>query len=69
LVQPPLTDADQRSLASQVTQNQRRPEQEVITRFRGRPMTQDEYRERGYQGDNAAPGIERQTPDERQTDS
>ena len=69
MVQPPLTDADQRSLAFQVTQNQRRPEQEVITRFRGRPMTQDEYRERGYQGDNAEPGIERQAPDERQKDS
>lgn len=72
LVQPPLTDADQRSLAFQVTQNQRRPEQEVITRFRGRPMTQDEYRERGYEGDDAAPGIERRAPansDEQQTDS
>ena len=69
MVQPPLTDADQRSLAFQVTQNQRRPEQEVITRFRGRPMTQDEYRERGYQGDNSSPGIERQAPDERQVDS
>ncbi|HEY5104561.1 MAG TPA: YihY/virulence factor BrkB family protein, partial [Acidimicrobiales bacterium] len=69
LVQPPLTDADQRSLASQVTQNQRRPEQEVVTRFRGRPMTQDEYRERGYQGDDSEPGIERQAPDERQVDS
>jgi YihY family inner membrane protein len=72
LVQPPLTDADQRSLAFQVTQNQRRPEQEVITRFKGRPMTQDEYRERGYEGDDAAPGIERRAPansDEPQTDS
>ncbi|MHB8378820.1 MAG: YihY/virulence factor BrkB family protein [Acidimicrobiales bacterium] len=69
MVQPPLTDADQRSLAFQVTQNQRRPEQEVITRFQSRPMTQDEYRERGYQGDNSTPGIERKTPDERQMDS
>jgi hypothetical protein len=32
-------------------------------------MTQDEYRERGYLGDNGAPGIERQVPDERQMDS
>lgn len=62
MVQPPLTDADQRSLAFQVTQNQRRPEEEVITRFRGRPMTQDEYRERGYQVDNSSPGIERRSP-------
>jgi YihY family inner membrane protein len=69
MVQPPLTDADQRSLAFQVTQNQRRPEQEVVTRFRGRPMTQDEYREHGYQPDNSSPGIERQAPDERPLDS
>jgi uncharacterized BrkB/YihY/UPF0761 family membrane protein len=44
MVQPPLTEADQRSLAMQATENQRRPEQEVVTRFRGRPMNQDEYR-------------------------
>jgi YihY family inner membrane protein len=72
MIQPPLTDADQRSLAVQVTQNQRRPEQEVITRFKGRPMTQDEYRERGYEGDDAAPGIERRAPanaDNQQKDS
>jgi uncharacterized BrkB/YihY/UPF0761 family membrane protein len=43
MVHPPLTEADQRSLAFQVTENQQRPEQEVITRFHGRPMTQDEY--------------------------
>lgn len=62
MVQPPLTEADQRSLAFQVTQNQRRPEEEVITRFDGRPMTQDEYRERGYQVDKTKPGIERRSP-------
>jgi YihY family inner membrane protein len=61
MVQPPLTDADQRSLALQVTQNQRRPEEEVSTRFPHRPMTQDEYRERGYQIDDSAPGIERKS--------
>ncbi|HUY06826.1 MAG TPA: YihY/virulence factor BrkB family protein [Acidimicrobiales bacterium] len=49
MIQPPLTDADQRSLAFQVTQNQRRLEQEVLTRFRNKPMSQDEYRERDYQ--------------------
>jgi len=64
MVQPPLTEADQRSLAFQVTQNQRRPEQEVGTRFRGRPMTQDEYRTRGYAGDETVPGIERRAPDD-----
>lgn len=69
MIQPPLTDADQRSLAFQVTQNQRRPEQEVVTRFQGRPMTQDEYRERGYQADTATPGIERRAPDEPEKDS
>lgn len=62
MVQPPLTDADQRSLALQVTQNQRRPEQEVIARFQGRPMNQDEYRQRGYEADNSSPGIERRSP-------
>ena len=71
MVQPPLTDADQRSLALQVTQNQRRPEEEVIARFQGRPMTQDEYRERDYQSDTSSPGIERrapQVPDDQQFD-
>jgi YihY family inner membrane protein len=62
LVRPPLTEADQRSLASQVTEDQRRPEQVVSTRFRGRPMTQEEYRERGYEGDDETPGIERESP-------
>jgi YihY family inner membrane protein len=57
MVQPPLTDADQRSLALQVMQNQRRPEQSVETRFAGRPMTQDEFRELGYQIDHREPGI------------
>ena len=33
MVQPPLTEADQRSLALQATQNQRRPEQEVSVSF------------------------------------
>ncbi|MBW4029236.1 MAG: YihY/virulence factor BrkB family protein [Acidobacteria bacterium] len=62
MVQPPLTAADQRSLALQVIQNQRRPEQHVTASFRGRPMTQDEYRERGYRVDNSSPGIERRSP-------
>jgi YihY family inner membrane protein len=63
MVQPPLTEADQRSLAFQVTQNQRRPEQEVVTRFQGRPMTQDEYRDQNYEQDAASPGIERRSPE------
>jgi YihY family inner membrane protein len=62
LIHPPLTDADQRSLSFQVIQNQQRPEQEVSSRFRRRPMTQDEYRKSGYDDADDAPGIERHTP-------
>ncbi len=40
LVQPPLTEADQRSLALQATQNRRRPEQEVAVDFTAPAMTQ-----------------------------
>jgi len=68
MVQPPLTDADQRSLAFQVTQNQRRPEEAVTASFAGRPMTQDEYRERGYQADTSSPGIERHSPSDAHDD-
>ena len=64
MVQPPLTEADQRSLAFQATENQRRPEQVVTTYFRSRPMKQDEYRERGYKPDDSTPGIERTEPSE-----
>jgi YihY family inner membrane protein len=43
MVQPPLTEADQRSLALQATQNQRRPEQEVSVRFTTPAMSQREW--------------------------
>ena len=43
MVQPPLTEADQRSMALQATQNQRRPEQQVDVSFSEEPMTQDDY--------------------------
>jgi len=43
MVQPPLTHADQRSLALQATQNQRRPEQEVSVRFTTPAMSQREW--------------------------
>jgi YihY family inner membrane protein len=33
MVQPPLTNADERSMALQATQNQRRPEQHVVVTF------------------------------------
>jgi YihY family inner membrane protein len=62
LVRPPLTEADQRSLSFQVTENQQRPEQEVTTRFQTRPMTQDEYRQRGYKGDDVESGVESKAP-------
>jgi YihY family inner membrane protein len=43
MVQPPLTEADQRSMALQATQNQRRPEQEVTVSFNEPAMTQGEW--------------------------
>lgn len=59
LIQPPLTEADQRSLALQTMANQRRPDQEIVTRFRDRPMDEAEFRSRGYKTDEAGSGIER----------
>jgi YihY family inner membrane protein len=46
VVQPPLTDADQRVLAAQATENRRRPEQRVQVSFDVPPMGQQEYLER-----------------------
>jgi uncharacterized BrkB/YihY/UPF0761 family membrane protein len=43
IVQPPLTAADQRSLAAQATQNQLRPEQRVTVAFSEAPMRQEDY--------------------------
>lgn len=43
MVQPPLTVADQISMAAQAEQNQRRPEQHVTVTFEGRPQTQDDF--------------------------
>jgi hypothetical protein len=63
LVQPPLTSADQQSLALQALVNQRRPEQRVVTTIRGVPMTQDEYRERGYRSDDSRDGFSATAPD------
>ena len=40
IVQPPLTDADRRSIAAQAVQNRRRPEQSVEVSFDGEPMTE-----------------------------
>ena len=58
MVQPPLTKADQVSISLQATENQRRPEQEVLTRVRGAPMTEDDYREAGYEVDEDEVGTE-----------
>lgn len=43
MVQPPLTEADQRSLSLQALQTQRRPEQLVTVSFTDEPMSQHEY--------------------------
>jgi YihY family inner membrane protein len=64
MVQPPLTAADQHSIALQAIQNQRRPEQEVISRVRGRPMTQDEYRAAGHKVDTSVIGRVDRVPDD-----
>lgn len=46
MVQPPLTEADRRSMAAQAEQNRRRPEQRVEVSFEGEAMTQRQLRER-----------------------
>ena len=64
LVQPPLTEADQRSMALQATQNQRRPEQEVAVDYNEPAMSQHEWLASGGgegagdrgDGDAPAPG-------------
>jgi uncharacterized BrkB/YihY/UPF0761 family membrane protein len=45
MVQPPLTEADRRSMAAQAEQNQRRPEQRVHVSFEGEAQTERERRE------------------------
>ena len=55
MVQPPLTDADQRSLSLQALQNQRRPEQHVSVSFSEAPMSQQEYARNGSNGKTDSP--------------
>lgn len=62
LVQPPLTDADQRSLVLHAAQSQRRPEEEIVVSFRTESMSQDEHRERGYRVDESTSERERPSP-------
>ncbi|HWD96405.1 MAG TPA: YhjD/YihY/BrkB family envelope integrity protein [Acidimicrobiales bacterium] len=69
LIHPPLSDADQRSLSFQVIQNQQRPEQEVTTRFRSKPMTQDEYRDSTNASGASEMGHDAPGPDETPGDS
>lgn len=55
MVQPPLTKADQKSMALQATQNQRRPEQEVTVGFNEPAMTQGDWlSSQSEEADNAA---------------
>lgn len=65
LLHPPLTAADQRTLANQVVQYRGRPEQEVVTRIWGRPMSTDEYLANGETLDLSALGYERRLPADR----
>lgn len=62
IVHPPLTPADQRTLANQVIQIRSRPEQEVAVRVWGSPMTTDEYLANGSTVDTAVLGYERHVP-------
>jgi YihY family inner membrane protein len=56
LVQPPLTRADQRSLALQAQQNQRRPEQRVEVGFTQPAMSEDEFLESQSRAPSAGRG-------------
>jgi YihY family inner membrane protein len=67
MVQPPLTEADQRSIAMQAMEEQRRPEQEVVTKVRGRPMTEREYLAAGRQLDPDVVATELRAPDPRES--
>lgn len=65
IVQPPLTKADQESIALQAVQNRRRPEQHVITRVMGEPMTQADYLKNGGRVDKKKVGTTKVAPKKR----
>jgi YihY family inner membrane protein len=70
MVQPPLTEADQRSMALQATQNQRRPEQEVSVGFNAPAMSQREWlssRAEESDDDEADDKVPHPRSDERET--
>jgi YihY family inner membrane protein len=60
IVQPPLTDADRRSLAAQALQNVRRPEQRVEVSFDGELMTEAQLlgASNGQEATSAVPEVE-----------
>ena len=60
IVQPPLTDADRRSLAAQALQNVRRPEQRVEVSFDGEPITEAQLlgAGNGQEATSAVPEVE-----------
>ncbi len=64
IIQPPLTEADRRSLAAQALQNRRRPEQQVEVSFDGELVTQTDMAGKGNgqkepsaAGDSAEGGV------------
>lgn len=65
LVHPPLTEADQRSLSRQATQQQQRPEQQVEVTFSQEPMSQEQYLQRQAAGDPAEPPQGREAAESR----
>jgi YihY family inner membrane protein len=62
IIQPPLTKADQESIAFQATQNRRRPEQQVTTKIKGQPMTQAAYLAKGGKIDKRKVGTVKSAP-------
>lgn len=54
LVQPPLTEADRRSMAAQAEENRRRPEQKVVVSFEDEAQAEREVREQRREDERAA---------------
>jgi YihY family inner membrane protein len=58
MVQPPLTEADQRSMTLQATQNRRRPEQQVAVTFTEPAMTEEQFRQGGHEPSESVPATQ-----------
>jgi hypothetical protein len=56
MVQPPLTEADRRSMAAQAEQNQRRPEQQIHVSFDGEEHAERQRREEQRDRERAPAG-------------